>query len=90
MKSDSELEQEVRKVVSTQTALNGNEIGVRVRAGVVTLTGRAPSALAKWNMADSIAGLPGIDSLIDEVLVLPDARIQTPDPDIARPWFPAR
>ena len=90
MKSDSDLEQEVREVVSTQTEGDANEIRVRVLAGVVTSTGCAPSGVSRWRRADCIARAPGIHSLVDEVRVLYDSRIQSPDPDIARPGFPAR
>jgi osmotically-inducible protein OsmY len=89
MKTDSELEQDVRNHLSRQTEVATEDIDVQVMAGVVTLTGSARSELAKWNLADAISCLPGVNSLIDEVMVVPDSRIRAPNPDIARPWFPA-
>ena len=89
MKSDSELQNDVRDVLARQPDLRSDGIDVQVLDGVVTLTGEVRSDLERWNMRDAICSLPGVVSLTDEMMVKPEAPAQSPDPDIARPWFPA-
>jgi osmotically-inducible protein OsmY len=89
MKSDSELLSEMRDEVTRQRGGRTDDIDIQVFHGVVTLTGDVQSDLERWNLRDAITGMPGVERLIDETMVVPEPSVRSTDADIARPWFPA-
>ena len=89
MKSDIELRSEMRDEVTRQRGSRTDDIDIQVLHGVVTLTGDVQSDLEKWNLRDAITGMPGVERVIDETMIVPDPSIQSPAEDVARPWFPA-
>lgn len=89
MKSDSDLRYDVRVELLRQFSAGADAIDVQVLDGVVTLTGHVGSDPDKWRLGDAVRTLAGVRGLIDETMVVPEAPLASPDPDTARPWFPA-
>ncbi len=95
MKSDSDLQQDIRDELLRMRSGQAETLNVRVLEGVVTLTGRVDSDSQKWRVADAIRLLPGVQGLVDEIEVF---ALEAPgsgtgagaDADTARPWFPPR
>jgi osmotically-inducible protein OsmY len=84
MKSDSEIERDVREELQWDPDLNAEDIAVSVENGVVTLAGFTPSytdRLEAEGAAKRVAGVLGVANDIDVRLPAIDQR---PDPDIAR------
>jgi len=88
MKSDSNLRDEIRAEIARQRGSRANDVELQVIQGVVTLTGTLQSDLEKWNLHDAIRGIPGVEGVIDETMIAPEPTLRSPDPDIAKPWFP--
>lgn len=89
MKTDSDLRVEVRTEIARQRGSRADEVDVQVLQGAVTLTGSLPSDLEKWNLRDVINGMPGVERVVDETMIVPEPSLRSHDADVARPWFPA-
>lgn len=89
MKSDSDLRRDIQVELLRQLAVGAQSIDVQVLDGVVTLTGHVTSDLDRWRLDDAIRAIPGVQGLVDETMVAPEAPRASPDADAARPWFPA-
>lgn len=89
MRSDSQLQLEIRNEVARQLGDRADDTGVQVLQGVVTLTGQLRSDLEKWNLRDAITAMAGVENLVDETMIVPGPAPRSPDADAARPWFPA-
>ncbi len=89
MTSDSGLRDNVHAELLRQFSVSAEKIEVQVLDGVVTLTGQVGSDMARWRLDDAIRALTGVQDLIDETITVPEAPRTNPDPDTARPWFPA-
>jgi osmotically-inducible protein OsmY len=84
MKSDEELESDVREELNWNPDVDSSDIAVSAKNGVVTLAGCIRSYLGKYeaeNAAKRVAGVAGLAN--DLEIRLPDID-QRPDPDIAQ------
>ncbi len=84
MRSDSEIERDVKEELQWNPDLDATDIAVSVKKGVVTLTGFSRSYLDKYEAemaAKRVAGVAGVANDIEVRLPSVDQR---PDPDIAR------
>jgi osmotically-inducible protein OsmY len=84
MKSDSEIERDVRDELQWDPDLNAEDIAISVKNGVVTLAGFTPSytdRLEAEAAAKRVTGVLGVANDIEVRLPVVDQR---PDPDIAR------
>ncbi len=93
MKSDHDLQQDVRDELLRLLSGSAETLNVQVLEGVVTLTGRLDSDSQKWSVADALRRLPGVQGVVDEVEVF---ALEAPgkaggaEADTARSWFPPR
>ncbi|WP_029047184.1 BON domain-containing protein [Cupriavidus sp. amp6] len=84
MKGDRQLQQDVTAALIWNPAVHGNEIGVQVQDGVVTLTGHLGTFAEKYAAEAAVRRIPGVRALAVELDVhLPDDACRT-DADIAR------
>ncbi|MDQ2779356.1 MAG: BON domain-containing protein [Pseudomonadota bacterium] len=91
MKSDNDMQQDVRDELLRMLSGRAETLNVQVLEGVVTLTGRVDSDSQKWRVADAIRRLPGVRDLVDEIEVFAlEAPGRGADADAARDWFPPR
>jgi osmotically-inducible protein OsmY len=84
MKSDSEIERDVRDELKWAPHLDADDIAVSVKNGVVTLAGFTKSYTDRWEaeaVAKRVAGVLAVANDIEVRLPEIDRR---PDPDIAR------
>jgi osmotically-inducible protein OsmY len=84
MKSDKEIERDVKEELEWNPDLDATDIAVSVKQGVVTLAGFAKSYTDKYEAeaaAKRVAGVVGVANDIEVRLPSVDER---PDPDIAR------
>jgi osmotically-inducible protein OsmY len=84
MKSDSEIERDVQAELEWDPDLDATDIAIKVKSGVVELTGFAKSYTDKYEAeiaAKRVAGVVGVANDIEVRLPSVDER---PDPDIAR------
>jgi osmotically-inducible protein OsmY len=84
MKSDSEIERDVQAELEWDPDLDATDIAIKVKNGVVELTGFAKSYTDKYEAeiaAKRVAGVVGVANDIEVRLPSVDER---PDPDIAR------
>ena len=89
MKSDDDLRCDVQAELLRQFSAGAEKIDVQVLDGVVTFTGSVESDLDRWRLDDAVRSMAGIRGLVDETMVVPATPRASPDPDTARPWFPA-
>lgn len=83
MKGDRQLQQDVTEALIWDPAVHGNEIGVQVQDGVVTLTGHLGTFAEKYSAEAAVRRIPGVRALAVELDVhLPDDARRT-DADIA-------
>ncbi len=83
MKSDSQLQQDVIAELKWEPRVTASQIGVEVRAGVVTLAGHVGSYSEKWHAERAAQRVSGVDALAVELKVrLPGLSNRT-DADIA-------
>jgi osmotically-inducible protein OsmY len=83
MKSDTQVQQDVSDELRWEPAINASDIGVVVKDGVVTLTGRVSSYAEKWHAERAAQRVAGVRALtLDIHIVLPGASLRT-DVDLA-------
>jgi osmotically-inducible protein OsmY len=84
MRTDAEIERDVKEELKWEPDLDATDIAVSVKDGVVALTGFVKSYIDKYeaeNAAKRVAGVVGIANDLEVRLPAVDER---PDPDIAR------
>ena len=84
MKSDGEIERDVKEELQWDPDLDATDIAVSVKKGVVTLTGFVKSYTDKYEAeaaAKRVAGVAGVANDLDVRMPSVDER---PDPEIAR------
>src|SRR4029078_81630 len=84
MRSDSEIERDVKEELQGDPDLDATDIAVSVKKGVVTLTGFVKSYLDKYEAeaaAKRVAGVVGVANDLEVRVPHVDER---PDPEIAR------
>ena len=89
MKTDSDLRSEIQVELLSQFSAGAEALDVQVLDGVVTLTGRMPSELERWQLDDSIRAIADVRDLINQTIVLPETLSSHHVSDTAKPWFPA-
>ena len=84
MKSDSEIERDVRDELKWNPNLDAEDIAVSVKNGVVTLTGFTKSYTDRLEAELAAKRIAGVRAVANDIEVRLPAIDQRPDPDIAR------
>ncbi|MCA6100645.1 MULTISPECIES: BON domain-containing protein [Bradyrhizobium] len=84
MKSDSEIERDVRDELKWDPDLNADDIAVSVKDGVVTLAGFTHSYTDRLEAETAAKRVAGVLAVANDIEVRLPAIDQRPDPDIAR------
>jgi osmotically-inducible protein OsmY len=84
MKSDEEIERDVRDELKWDPDLDADDIAVSVKNGVVTLAGFVPSYSDKFEAEAAAKRVAGVLAVANDLEVRLPAIDQRPDPDIAR------
>jgi osmotically-inducible protein OsmY len=84
MKSDSEIERDVREELKWDPDLDASDIAVSVKDGVVTLAGFTKSYTDRLEAEIATKRVAGVRAVANDVEVRLPAIDQRPDPDIAR------
>lgn len=83
MRSDTQLQQDVIDELNWDPAIKDKEIGVAVKCGVVTLTGRVPSFADKYSAERATERITGVRAHSGDLFVVPTGGARYADPDIA-------
>ncbi|MCS3928870.1 osmotically-inducible protein OsmY [Bradyrhizobium elkanii] len=84
MKSDSEIERDVREELKWDPDLDAEDIAVSVKNGVVTLAGFTKSYADRREAEAAAKRVAGVLAVANDIEVRLPAIDQRPDPDIAR------
>jgi osmotically-inducible protein OsmY len=84
MKSDSEIERNVREELQWHPDLDATDIAVSVKNGVVALTGFVSSYTDKYEAEVAVKRVAGVVGVANDLEVRIPSVDQRPDPDIAR------
>lgn len=84
MKSDSEIERDVREELQWDPDLDAEDIAVSVEDGVVALAGFTPSYTDRLEAESAAKRVAGVLGVANDIEVRLPAIDQRPDPDIAR------
>jgi osmotically-inducible protein OsmY len=84
MKSDSEIERDVRDELEWDPDLHADDIAVSVKNGVVTLTGFTRSYTDRLEAEAAAKRVAGVLAVANDIEVRLPAIDQRPDPEIAR------
>ena len=84
MKSDSEIERDVREELKWDPDLDAEDIAVSVKNGVVTLAGFTKSYTDRLEAEIAAKRVAGVRAVANDIEVRLPAIDQRPDPDIAR------
>jgi osmotically-inducible protein OsmY len=84
MKSDSEIERDVKDELKWDPDLDATDIGVSVKNGVVTLTGFVKSFMDKYEAEAAAKRVAGVVAVANDIEVRIPIVDERPDPEIAR------
>jgi osmotically-inducible protein OsmY len=84
MRSDSEIERDVKEELQWDPDLDATDIAVSVRQGVVALTGFAKSFSDKYEAEAAVKRVAGVAGVANDLEVRMPGVDERPDPDIAR------
>ena len=84
MKSDSEIERDVRDELKWDPDLDASDIAVSVKDGVVTLAGFTHSYADRLEAESAAKRVAGVKAVANDIEVRLPSIDQRPDPDIAR------
>ncbi|MFC1924021.1 BON domain-containing protein [Chloroflexota bacterium] len=84
MKTDAELQQDVMNELKWEPTVEGAEIGVAVKDGVVTLSGYVDSYAEKWAAERAAARVFGVRAVTEAIQVRLPGSLKRSDEDIAR------
>jgi osmotically-inducible protein OsmY len=84
MRSDSEIEQDVKDELRWDPEIDATDIAVSVKKGVVTLTGFAKSYSDKYEAEAAAKRVAGVVGVANDIEVRLPSIDQRPDPEIAR------
>src|SRR6195256_4953780 len=84
MKSDSEIERDVKDELSWNPDLDATDIAVSVKNGVVTLTGFVKSYTDRYEAEAAAKRVAGVVAVANDIEVRMPSVDERPDPDIAR------
>jgi hyperosmotically inducible protein len=68
---DAGLAAKVEGAMVAQAGVNVSGVGVKTKAGVVTLTGHVPTAAVKSTMVEAAKKADGVRNVIDQIVVKP-------------------
>ena len=83
MKTDSQLQQDVRAELAWEPSVHAARIGVEVKDGVVTLAGQVENYAEKWNAERAAQRVSGVKAMSTELEVRLTSLSQRTDADIA-------
>lgn len=84
MKSDHEIEKDVRDELKWDPDLDESDIAVSVKSGVVTLAGFVKSYIHKYQAENAVKRVAGVVGIANDIEVRLPAIDERPDPEIAR------
>jgi osmotically-inducible protein OsmY len=84
MRSDSEIERDVKDELEWDPDLDATDIAVSVKQGVVSLTGYVKSYTDKYEAEAAVKRLAGVVGIANDLEVRMPSVDERPDPDIAR------
>jgi osmotically-inducible protein OsmY len=84
MKTDAELQQHVMDELKWEPTIQAAEIGVAVKDGVVTLSGRVDSYAKKWAADRAAKRVFGVKAVAEEIKVTLAGSYKRADKDIAQ------
>jgi osmotically-inducible protein OsmY len=84
MKSDSEIERDVKDELNWNPDLDATDIAVKVKSGVVSLTGFTKSYTDKYDAEAAAKRVSGVKGVANDIEVRLPALDQRADPEIAR------
>lgn len=84
MKTDRQLQHDVRTELRWEPSLSAPHIGVEVKDGVVTLAGRVDSLSQKWVTEQTALRVNGVKGLTVALTVIVPAASRRDDADIAQ------
>jgi osmotically-inducible protein OsmY len=84
MRSDQEIERDVKEELQWNPDLDSTDIAVSVKKGVVTLAGFVKSYSDKYEAEAAAKRVAGVSAVANDLEVRLPAIDQRPDPDIAR------
>jgi osmotically-inducible protein OsmY len=84
MRSDAEIERDVKEELEWNPDLNASVIAVSVKQGVVTLTGFVPSYTDKYEAEAAAKRVVGVVGVANDIEVRMSSVDERPDPEIAR------
>ena len=83
MKTDAELQRDVMNELKWEPTIEAAEIGVRVKDGVVTLSGHVDSYVKKWAAERAAARVSGVRAVAEEIQVRLPGALKRSDEEIA-------
>jgi osmotically-inducible protein OsmY len=84
MRSDSEIERDVREELKWDPDLDASDIAVSVKKGVVTLAGFVKSFTGKYEAEAAAKRVAGVTAVANDIEVRMPSVDERPDPEIAR------
>lgn len=84
MRSDSEIERDVKEELKWDPDLDATDIGISVSKGVVTLTGFVKSYLDRYEAETAVKRVAGVIGVANDLEVRIPSVDERPDPEIAR------
>jgi osmotically-inducible protein OsmY len=84
MRSDSEIEKDVKAELEWDPDLDATDIAVSVKNGVVTLTGFVKSYTDRYEAEAAAKRVAGVVAVANDIVVRMPSVDERPDPDIAR------
>ena len=84
MRSDSEIEKNVKAELEWDPDLDATDIAVSVKSGVVTLTGFVKSYTDRYEAETAAKRVAGVVAVANDIEVRMPSVDERPDPDIAR------
>src|SRR3977135_2964189 len=84
MRSDSEIERDVKDELQWDPDLDASDIAVSVKKGVVTLAGFVKSFTGKYEAEAAAKRVAGVTAVANDIEVRMPSVDERPDPEIAR------
>ena len=84
MKSDSEIERDVKEELQWDPDLDATDIAVSVKKGVITITGFVKSYTDKYEAEAAAKRVAGVSGVANDLEVRMPSVDERPDPEIAR------
>lgn len=84
MKSDSQIQRDIQDELEWEPYLNSSEIGVAVKDGVVTLSGKVNSFSKKMALEKAVKRIAGVRALAEDIEVGMSSDLEKTDAEIAQ------